>query len=125
MKLKQALDIISSAIPIKPQDYYDELLSQMVNYVEIKTQGFSYEQGISDEPADLSKYVSASVLLEKLGTERPSEKDIVIWLAKQLKAKGLVRESTHLQKSDRTRILKLLELENINAEAELDLLLLS
>ena len=90
MTLKQVLDTIKSAIPIKAGDYYEELLSDMVNYVEVKTRGFSYEQGILDEPVDWDIYkVKPSELAKTVGKPDPTEEDIVVWLAKELKANDL------------------------------------
>ena len=61
------------------------------------------------------------------GSNLVSEKDIVIkWLVPQIKMWKwhLRHENYNKQDQQRDKFLKLLELENINAEAEMDLLLL-
>ena len=124
MTLKQALDTIKSAIPIKAGDYYEELLSDMVNYVEVKTRGFSYEQGILDEPVDWDIYkVKPSELAKTVGKPDPTEKDIIVWLARELKANDLVKNVVSTQTdADKKRKLKLLKLKKKSAAAQLEIL---
>ncbi len=125
MTLKQALDTIKSAIPIKASDYYEELLSDMVNYVEVKTRGFSYEQGILDEPVDWELYkVKPSELAKTVGKSDPTEKDIVVWLAKELRANDLVKKAVVSTQADadKKRKLKLLKLKKKSAQAQLEIL---
>ena len=125
MTLKQALDTIKSSIPIKASVYYEGLLSDMVNYVEVKTRGFSYEQGILDEPVDWDIYmVKPSDLAKTIGKADPTEKDIVVWLAKELKANNLVKKAVTSTQADtdKKRKLKLLRLKKKSAEAELEIL---
>ena len=131
MDKNKALEIVRDSIPIEQKTHYDEVLAKAVALVEVKTRGFTYPAGISDEKDDISEYLSEFGIekenwLSAGKTLVRSETDsLTQWLAPELVTLGHYKKQTTRHKSTKTvksKKLKLLKLKAKAAKAKLELL---
>jgi len=90
MTIKEALNILKGAIPLKIENAKDEIVSKAISLIEIKTRGFTYPDGISTEKIDVTPFLKENNMtldewLESGHTQKWSEEDSLIkWLVPEV-----------------------------------------